>query len=203
MGLFNRMKDPVEGMAQVISSSAPPRATSGNCKMTLVVQADGVPATSAHVHDIVSTKRWPFPGTVLPVQVDRANPEKVKVLWDKVPSHEESAQADADALAAMMRGETPPGSTPPGFDPTMLSGGTGDIVSQLQHMFPGAHIQVEGTAMTAPAAGTGWAPPTPGATQDDFADDRIEALERLAKLHASGALTDAEFAAEKRRVLGG
>ena len=108
MGLFNRMKDPVEGMAQVISSSAPPRATSGNCKMTLVVQADGVPATSVRVHDIVSTKKWPFPGTVLPVQVDRANPEKVKVLWDKVQSHEESAKADADALAAMMRGETPP-----------------------------------------------------------------------------------------------
>jgi len=167
------------------------------------VQADGVPATSVRLHEIVSTKRWPFPGTVLPVQVDRANPEKVKVLWDKVPSHEESAQADADALAAMMRGETPPGSTPPGFDPTMLSGSTGDIVSQLQQMFPGAHIQVEGTSMTAPASGAAWAPPTPGATQDDFDDDRIEALERLATLHASGALTDAEFAAEKRRVLGG
>ena len=56
---------------------------------------------------------------------------------------------------------------------------------------------------TAPAAGAAWAPPTPAATQDDFDDDRIEALERLAKLHATGALTDAEFAAEKRRVLGG
>ncbi len=204
MGLFNRMKDPVEGMAQVISSSAPPRATSGNCKMTLVVQADGVPATSVRVHDmIVSTKKWPFPGTVLPVQVDRANPEKVKVLWDKVPSHEESAKADADALASMIRGETPPGSMPHSLDPTMLSGSTGDIVSQLQQMFPGAQIQVEGTSMTPPAAGAAWAPPTPAATQDDFDDDRIEALERLAKLHASGALTDAEFAAEKRRVLGG
>ena len=64
-------------------------------------------------------------------------------------------------------------------------------------------IQVEGTSMTPPAAGAAWAPPTPAATQDDFDDDRIEALERLAKLHASGALTDAEFAAEKRRVLGG
>ena len=38
---------------------------------------------------------------------------------------------------------------------------------------------------------------------DDDGDDRIEQLERLAKLHDSGALTDAEFAAEKARVLGG
>jgi hypothetical protein len=32
-------------------------------------------------------------------------------------------------------------------------------------------------------------------------DDRIVALERLASLHASEALTDEEFAAEKRRLL--
>ena len=33
--------------------------------------------------------------------------------------------------------------------------------------------------------------------------DHIEALERLAKLHQSGALTDAEFAAQKARLLEG
>lgn len=32
-------------------------------------------------------------------------------------------------------------------------------------------------------------------------DDRVDRLERLARLHASGALTDDEFAAEKRRLL--
>ena len=31
----------------------------------------------------------------------------------------------------------------------------------------------------------------------------ISRLERLAALHASGALTDAEFTAQKARVLGG
>ena len=35
-----------------------------------------------------------------------------------------------------------------------------------------------------------------------MAPDSISALERLAALHRAGALTDAEFAAEKRRVLG-
>jgi uncharacterized protein YecT (DUF1311 family) len=33
--------------------------------------------------------------------------------------------------------------------------------------------------------------------------DHIEALERLARLHQSGALTDAEFAAQKAQLLGG
>jgi hypothetical protein len=33
-------------------------------------------------------------------------------------------------------------------------------------------------------------------------DDRVAALERLAALKASGALTEAEFAAEKARILG-
>jgi Short C-terminal domain len=34
-------------------------------------------------------------------------------------------------------------------------------------------------------------------------DDTISKLERLAALHASGALTDAEFAEQKRRILDG
>lgn len=42
------------------------------------------------------------------------------------------------------------------------------------------------------------AAPPPAAPQD-----RMEALERLAALHNSGALTDEEFAFEKRRILAG
>jgi len=42
---------------------------------------------------------------------------------------------------------------------------------------------------------------TPGA-QPAPADDELSKLERLAKLHESGALTDEEFATEKKRLLG-
>jgi hypothetical protein len=42
-------------------------------------------------------------------------------------------------------------------------------------------------------------PPQPPAS-DSF-DERMYRLERLAKLHADGALTDEEFAEQKRRVL--
>ncbi len=42
-------------------------------------------------------------------------------------------------------------------------------------------------------------PPPPPAT-DSF-DERMNRLERLAELHADGALTDEEFAEQKRRLL--
>ena len=56
--------------------------------------------------------------------------------------------------------------------------------------FPGASIE-EAWALLRQRAGT-----TPGLRVD------VEGLERLARLHESGALDDAEFAAAKRRLLG-
>lgn len=44
------------------------------------------------------------------------------------------------------------------------------------------------------------APPPSGAASE--AGDRIAQLKQLADLHASGALTDEEFAAEKAKILG-
>jgi hypothetical protein len=58
----------------------------------------------------------------------------------------------------------------------MRSGET--AVDQLQDLLPGATIHVEGDR-----------------------DDPVDQLERLAELHQSGALTDEEFAAAKRRLL--
>ena len=199
MGLFNRMKDPVEGIATVVSSTGPPdHATSANCRMNLVVQAEGVPPTSVSIKSmIVPVKKWPFPGTVIPVQVDRADPQKVKILFDKMTTHAESSKASADALAAMMRGETPGQPMPEGIPPDKA-----EIVAQIQQMFPGARIQVASSGMTPPTAGAAaWGPPSGPASAADETDDRLEALERLARLHETGALTDAEFAAEKGRIL--
>jgi hypothetical protein len=44
-------------------------------------------------------------------------------------------------------------------------------------------------------------PPTPQPPASDSFDERMNRLERLAKLHADGALTDEEFAEQKRRLL--
>jgi Short C-terminal domain len=68
------------------------------------------------------------------------------------------------------------------------------IVEQLRDVFPDAAISVD--------------EPVEVNVQDVLKDvglgggDRISQLERLAKLHEQGALTDAEFEAEKARVLG-
>jgi hypothetical protein len=44
--------------------------------------------------------------------------------------------------------------------------------------------------------------PAPAAPAPSQEDASLDQLERLAKLHESGALTDEEFAAQKARILG-
>jgi Short C-terminal domain len=209
MGLFSkRMKDPVRGTAQVVGSTrAPHNASFGNCKLTLVVQADGVPPTPVeHQNLLTPTSKWPRPGMSLPVTVDRANPERISIEWDEIATGGETAAAQAQAMADAMRARG--------------AGGAGDasgVVGQIQQMFPGATVQVMGGDQPSPEqiaklerftgqdldgdGQVGGAPPAAAVPEPDV-DDRIEQLERLAKLRESGALSDAEFNAEKKRVLG-
>ena len=50
--------------------------------------------------------------------------------------------------------------------------------------------------------GAGGFTPAPTSTPSSGGDDTVADLERLAKLHKSGALTDAEFKKEKAKILG-
>ena len=177
-----RMKDPVDGTAQVVGSTQPPdSATSGNVNLTLVVQAEGVEATSVKHSCLAPTKKWPFPGETLPVTFDRADPDRLKVRWDDVPEAAEVSKAQADALAAQMN------QGGAGQGQVVAGGDVADIVAALQQQYPGAQVQVEG-------GGAAAAP-------DQGGDDRVAQLERLSKLKESGALTDAEFEKEKARIL--
>ncbi len=81
------MDDLVRGTAQVVSATTHHgRAVYQMCEMQLVVQADGVPATAVALGGLVHRDRWPFPGAVLPVTVDRADPHTVSIEWDEVGS---------------------------------------------------------------------------------------------------------------------
>jgi hypothetical protein len=179
-----KMKDPVDGTAQVVGSTQPPdSATSSNVNLTLVVQAEGVPATTIEHSCIAPTKKWPFPGETLPVTFDRADPDRLKVRWDDVSDSADVSRQQAEALAAQMN---------QGGGGQVLMGGGADvneIVQALQQQYPGAQIEVEGAQVMGEA-------PAP---QDD---DRVAQLERLAKLKESGALTGEEFEREKARILG-
>jgi Short C-terminal domain len=179
-----KMKDPVDGTAQVVGSTQPPdSATSSNVNLTLVVQAEGVPATTIEHSCIAPTKKWPFPGETLPVTFDRADPDRLKVRWDDVSDSADVSRQQAEALAAQMNQG--------GGGQVVMGGGAdvNEIVQALQQQYPGAQIEVEGAQVMGEA-------PAP---QDD---DRVAQLERLAKLKESGALTGEEFEREKARILG-
>ena len=112
MGLLDglmggRMKDPVRGMAQVVSCSAWTEGIMQNCHMNLIVHADGVPATAVELNKLVHNQKWPSPGMTLPVTVDRANPQKVKVEWDELQDSRDRTRQSAEDMAAAMRGEEP------------------------------------------------------------------------------------------------
>jgi hypothetical protein len=205
------MTDPVRGTATVVSSSDyRPVLGSGvsmsgawECSMTCVIRADGVPATSAHFEGDAPTARWPWPGTELPITVDRAQQSAWVVHWEEVPTGREASQAAADALAASMRGSDDP--TQPLAGP--LGGasviGAGNVIDlrenpemreQVLGMLKAQGVDVE-SMPTAGAAGVGR--PTPSSD-----GELTEQLAKLTELHGSGALTDAEFAAAKAKLLG-
>ena len=180
------MKDPVDGVAQVVGSTQPPdSATSANVNLNLVVQAEGVPATSVEHSCIAPMKKWPYPGSTLPVTFDRTDPDRLKIRWDDIPDTADVASQQAEALAAQLNQGGSGGQV------TMGAGAdVSQIVDALQQAMPGAQIEVGGS-------GTGQAAASGGGEED-----RVAQLERLAKLKESGALTEQEFEREKARILG-
>lgn len=181
MGLFgdllkgSRMKEPIRGEAQVVSCTAHSgRASWQTCRMNLVVQADGIPATHVQLSDMARADRWPTPGIMLPVTVDKTNPKKVKVEWGQVESTRDRAAQQAEALAAALNA--------PGVQGAMLA-----IDPSLQQGQPGGPV----------------APPQEAlADADQEVDDQLARLARLGQLREAGVLTPDEFEQQKRRILG-
>jgi hypothetical protein len=100
-----RMSQPVRGTAQVVSASMPPYdSTSSNCSMSLVVSAEGLEPTPVEHTAMASVKRWPTPGTTLPVTVDLADPTRLKIHWDDVQTNKQTAMQQAEQMAEMMKG---------------------------------------------------------------------------------------------------
>jgi hypothetical protein len=192
------MEDPVRGTAQVVSASMNRgRGILQMCDVQLVVQAEGVQPTAVAYRGLVHRDRWPMPGMVLPVTVDRADPQRVDIEWDEVESSKDRTRQSAEDLAAMMRGEG--GAPVVGGVPTVvnLSGRDLSTLSEEQK----AKLRMLGIdpdALASPPAGVEHAAPAPDA---DPVDERLVRLERLARLRDRGALTDDEFEAQKRRVL--
>src|SRR5215210_8065574 len=166
-----RMSQPARGTAQVVSASMPPyEATSANCSMSLVVSAEGLEPTPVDHTAMASVKRWPTPGTTLPVTVDLADPTRLKIHWDDIPTGDQTAMQQAEQMAEMMKG----GAGAPGA-------GT-DVSAAIQQ------------AQAMQQAATGGA----GQQAKPAADDVTGQIEKLSRLHDSGSLSDEEFADAKR-----
>jgi hypothetical protein len=213
MGLFTkwRMKEPVTGTAQVVSVSAHRGDSSWqDIRMTLTVRAEGIPPQAVEHSCICRADRWPSPGDVLPVTLDARKPERLKVEWDEVESARDRAWTAATALASA---EAAGGDEGAAQTDEQEAAAAGVDLDALRRAFPGATIEVEtqtldatnqpdvAAQVLAALQAAGAAPPPPVGDAD--AADRIAQLERLAKLRESGALTAAEFEAEKARVLRG
>lgn len=217
MGLFGkrRRRNRVRGTARVISvTAAPPQTIFSNLAMELVVEAPGIPAFNhSYTKFAVRVAKWPSPGSLLPVAID-PDGQRLDVLWDEVPNNSDVARRQAEQTAEMQRQRhAGPGDAPSGAVPT--SGGpidpiAGTIVDQLQQMFPGAEVTIEGD----PAMGDGpAAAPVPGASLPGSAGpvdvvagrsdaDPVERLEKLARLRQAGIIDEAQFQQLKTQILG-
>jgi hypothetical protein len=108
------MTDPADGTLQLTSCSAGAYdAAYSNCRMQGVVTAPGLAPTAVEHVCLAPTKKWPQPGQTVPVLVDRADPTRLEVSWDDMPSNRDlgrqQAQQEAQRLAAQMSAAQAPG----------------------------------------------------------------------------------------------
>lgn len=91
---------PMAGELHVATTSVPPSdARYSNYLLTGVVCAPGVEPVAVQSSGIARANRWPTAGSVLPVTLDRADPRRFVIEWDRIPS----AMGQAEALAEQLR----------------------------------------------------------------------------------------------------
>jgi hypothetical protein len=105
----HRMVDPVDGELLVTASSRPSgRSRYTNYRLHGVVSVSRLAATAiTHIGYARNTK-WPYPGAKLPVRVDRADPSRLLIRWNQVPTGQQTAAEMTDRLARAMRGQAVP-----------------------------------------------------------------------------------------------
>jgi hypothetical protein len=149
------IKDGLPGKAVVQSSSVPTEAArSYNVSMWLDVYVEGREPYRVKHECMVKAGKHPWPGTTLPVVVDREKPDRIDIQWEELQT----------------------------VDERMAEGPAPTAAGQPQV------IDLRGAAPEG---------------RSNMVEDRIAQLERLSKLRESGVLSEAEFEAEKARILAG
>lgn len=182
----------VPGTAQVVSITPYEGAAEFHpAQMSLRVSAQNLTPTSVQFDGPIHRQLWPTVGATLPVSVNPNDPTKFAVLWDQVASSRDPATAAMQGFQDAMS-----------FEPTLkammsAAGSNVQVVGDVSKITPEQLEKLKsiGTDLGALAGGANTFSVTSGA------DDRVGALERLAALRDKGALTEAEFQAEKARIL--
>ncbi|WP_306581161.1 SHOCT domain-containing protein [Dokdonella sp.] len=96
-----RLRDPVRGVAQVISASMPPYRSGGGgmCEMNLVITIPGQPSVAVTKASLVRLAQWPLPGMLLPVLAERSDARTYAIQWAEVPSGAQRAAEQARRVA--------------------------------------------------------------------------------------------------------
>ena len=199
MALFDRkMQDPVTGTARVIDNdgmhSLPGQAI--HCPLDLMVEAEGMPAYMVHIRVRPKTGKWPEINQLLPVVLDRSNPTRVEIVWDQVPSLQDRVQLRTATRREAAQQATSGGSA--SAAPT-ADGSPQDLIRQA--LADPAAFAERMRARGAASAQLPWGPQVAGAPGASTADP-VDRIARLADLRDRGALTEGEFQAQKRRILG-
>ncbi|MGK5742316.1 VOC family protein [Micromonospora sp. URMC 103] len=99
----------VIGEGHVHSASEPPTQYAfGRCELQLVIDAPGLPPRSKKIIEPrVPVSKWPSLGQTLPIRVALDDPRHVRVLWDEVPTHAETAAAATADLPPEYAGDEP------------------------------------------------------------------------------------------------
>ena len=169
------IKDGLKGIAVVQSSSVPtPEAQLYNATIWLDVTVEGREPYRVKHECMVKAGKHPWPGQTLPVVVDRENPERIDVQWQELQTVDERMAAGGPSA--------PAGGAAAGQPQVIDLRGT-ELADQLR--------EAMATAGGSPA------------DSGNMVEDRIAQLERLSKLRESGVLSEAEFEAEKARILAG
>ncbi|GLY21083.1 VOC family protein [Micromonospora sp. NBRC 101691] len=177
----------VIGVGHVHSASEPPTSYSfGRCELQLVIDAPGLPPRSKKIIEPrVPVAKWPAIGQTLPIRVALDDQRRIRVLWDEVPTHAETAAtladlppeyAGADPLdEVLIQQDAPPWAErgpdddyrdAPGPDPLLDDLGD-DREAVVVHQRPGGPVVLEGTLVESTAPLPRRATPAPRPPAED------------------------------------
>lgn len=96
---ISRMKDPVMGSLRVTTCAQPDTtlyaSRSYSATVLGVVRGPGIAPTAVEHGCSVPAKRCPTHGQIVPVMVDRAQPDRLVILWERVRLRDPLARARA------------------------------------------------------------------------------------------------------------